>query len=81
MATPQSGGVLLRIRESIQRHVEESRAEKETDWTWPGLSARQGRRAGAELCITRVMREQAMGKERSETSRNTQGGVMKRAGI
>lgn len=81
MATPQSGGFIANKREYPEACGRIQSRERETDWTWPGLSARQGRRAGAELCVTRVMREQAMGKERSETSRNTQGGGMKRAGI
>lgn len=65
MATPQSGRVFIANKRKYPEACGRIQSrERETDWTWPGLSARQGRRVGAELCITRVMREQAMGKER-----------------
>lgn len=67
MATPQSGRVFIVNKREYPEACERIQSrEREADWTWPGLSARQGRRAEAELCITRVMREQAMGKETRE---------------
>lgn len=36
-------------RENKQRHLQASRArEKEVDWTWPGMSVREGRRIAGD---------------------------------
>lgn len=65
MATPQSGGFFIaNEREYPEAYGRIQSRERETDWTWPGLSARQGGRAGTELCITSD--EEASNGEREE---------------